>query len=273
MCFAGDVSRAQFAGVACRNSIDPFDPPLYHVRQETLRNLRTARQTSCLRDPLQKTPSMKNHFLLATTLAFPLLASAQDANDNGAGTYARFEAGVAIVEDIEGFADDGINPRIDFDLNLDPGVRIDFAPGYNFCRYFGVELNTGFIWNSLDSIQTDFGSLHIEGDLLQIPIFGNVILKYPTPVRLTPFVGAGGGGSYIRLDVDDNDGEAGDDFFAAYQLLGGIRYEIDKGMSVGLTYKYMHLFSEDEERFFTGESSGLGDTTTHSISAGVTFSF
>jgi opacity protein-like surface antigen len=215
---------------------------------------------------------MKNKLLLASAFAFPILATAQSPAPNGAGTYARFEAGIAIVEDIDGFVADTVN-RIDFDPELDPGVRVDFAPGYNFCHYFGVELNTGFIWNSLDSLNTSNGSIPIEGDLLQIPIFGNVILKYPTPIRLTPFVGAGGGGSYIRLDVDDNDGEAGDDFFAAYQFFGGIRYEIDEGMSVGLTYKYMHLFSEDEETLFTGESSGLGDTTTHSVSAAVTFSF
>jgi opacity protein-like surface antigen len=215
---------------------------------------------------------MKNKLLLTSALAFPILASAQNPGPNGAGTYARLEAGVAIVEDIEGFVDDTVT-HIDFDLELDPGVRVDFAPGYNFCHYFGVELNTGFIWNSLDSLNTASGSIPVEGDLLQIPIFGNVILKYPTPIRLTPFVGAGGGGSYIRLDVDDGDSEAGDDFFAAYQFFGGIRYEIDDGMSIGLTYKYMHLFSEDEETLFTGESSGLGDTTTHSISAAVTFSF
>lgn len=216
---------------------------------------------------------MKTKIILASALALPLLAQAQNPDRNGAGTYARFEAGIAVVEDIEGFADDGINPRLDFDLDLDPGVRIDFAPGYNFCNYFGVELNTGFIWNSLDSFQTGSGSFRVEGDLLQIPVFGNIILKYPTPIQLTPFIGAGGGGSYIRLDFDNTPGEAGDDFFPAYQLFGGIRYELDPGMAVGLTYKYMHLFSEDEETLFTGESSGLGDTTTHSVSASVTFSF
>jgi opacity protein-like surface antigen len=215
---------------------------------------------------------MKTSVLLATTFALPFLAQAQDPN-HGAGTYARFEAGVAIVEDIDGFFDDPINSRLDFDLSLDPGVRVDFAPGYNFCQYFGVELNTGFIWNSLDGIDTSAGTIPVEGDLLQIPIFGNVILQYPTSIHLTPYIGAGGGGSYIRLDLDDVDGDAGDDFFAAYQFFGGVRYEIDEGMSVGLSYKYMYLFSEDEETLFTGESSGLGDVATHSISALVTFSF
>ena len=216
---------------------------------------------------------MKNSVLLAATLALPIVTHAQNPDDHGAGTYARFGAGIAIVEDIEGFVDDPVNPRLDYDLTLDPGVRVDFAPGYNFCKYFGVELNTGFIWNSLDSIDTAAGSISVDGDLLQIPIFGNVILQYPTPVNLTPFIGGGGGGSYIRLSVDDADDEAGDDFFAAYQLFGGIRYEIDPGMSVGLKYTYMHMFSEDEETLFTGETSGLGDLTTHSISAVVTFSF
>ena len=221
---------------------------------------------------------MKIKLLLASALALPLIASAQDAGVNvtidgdGSGTYARFSAGIAIVEDIEGFVDNAIDPRLDYDLNLDPGVNIEFAPGYNFNRFIGVELNTGFIWNSLDKIQTSTGNFSIEGDLLQIPIMGNAVLRYPTPAGITPFVGGGGGGAYLRLSVDDDD-DAGDDFFAAYQLFGGARYDIDEGLSVGLIYKYTHVFSEDEETLFTGESAGLGDVTTHSISATVTFEF
>jgi opacity protein-like surface antigen len=217
---------------------------------------------------------MNKKLLLASALTFPLMATAQNNDGNGSGTYARFSAGIAIVEDIEGFADTPVDPRIDFDLNLDPGVNIEFAPGYNFNHFIGVELNTGFIWNSLDKIETSGGNIRIEGDLLQIPAMGNAVLRYPTPAGITPFIGGGGGGVYVRLSLDDDgDDDAGDDFFAAYQFFGGVRYQIDEGLSIGLLYKYLHVFSEDEETLITGESSGLGDLTTHSISASVTFEF
>ncbi|MGZ8898878.1 MAG: outer membrane protein [Limisphaerales bacterium] len=223
-----------------------------------------------------KSHNMKNRpllsRLLAPLLAFPVLAHAQGENIER-GTYARFGAGIAIVEDIEGFAADLFNPRIDFDLNLDPGVRLDFSPGYNFNNFVGVELNAGFLWNSLDGFETSAGSISAEGDLLQIPVLGSVVLRYPTPAGLTPFIGAGGGGTYVRLDFDHDGQEAGDDFFAAYQLLGGVRYQIDEGLSMGLVYKYLHVFSEDEETLVTGESSGLGDITSHSISAVAVFEF
>ena len=100
---------------------------------------------------------------------------------------------------------------------------------------------------------------------------GNIVARIPTPMPLTPFVGAGAGGSYVRLSDDEAD-EAGDDFFAAFQLFGGIKYELDEVMAYGLVYKYMHVFSEEEERI-GAESAGLGDITTHSISAVVTFRF
>jgi opacity protein-like surface antigen len=217
---------------------------------------------------------MNKKLLLASALALPLIATAQNNDGNGSGTYARFSAGIAIVEDVEGFADTPVDPRIDFDLNLDPGVNIEFAPGYNFNNFVGVELNTGFIWNSLDKIETSGGNIRIEGDLVQIPIMGNAVLRYPTPAGITPFIGGGGGGVYVRLSLDDDgDDDAGDDFFAAYQFFGGVRYQIDEGLSIGLLYKYLHVFSEDEETLITGESSGLGDLTTHSISASVTFEF
>ncbi|HEX7860246.1 MAG TPA: outer membrane beta-barrel protein [Verrucomicrobiae bacterium] len=216
---------------------------------------------------------MKNKVLFASVLAFPLIVAAQDGEADGSGTYARFGAGIAIVEDIEGFVDTVFEPRLDYELNLDPGVRVDFAPGYNFNHYFGVELNTGFVWNSIDSIELEDGRRgRAEGDLLQIPMMGSVVLRVPTPIQLTPFVGAGAGGAYVRLENDDSD-EAGDDFFAAFQFFGGVKYEIDEVLSVGMVYKYMHVFSEDEETIFTGESAGLGDLTTHSISAIVSFNF
>lgn len=215
---------------------------------------------------------MKNKLLLACALALPMAAAAQDAEGPGAGTYVRFGAGIAIVEDIEGFFDSTFGSRLDYELNLDPGVRIDVAPGYNFNDFLGVELNTGFVWNSVDAIELADGRRgSVEGDLLQIPIMGNVVARIPTPMQLTPFVGAGGGGAYVRLSNDESD-EAGDDFFAAFQLFGGVKYEIDEVLGVGLVYKYMHVFSEDEETVGS-ESAGLGDLTTHSISAVVTFNF
>ena len=74
------------------------------------------------------------------------MIAAQDDNDYS-GTYVRISAGVAQVEDLEGFVDTTIDPRFNFDYSFDPGVRVDFAPGLNFNPYFAFELNTGIIWN------------------------------------------------------------------------------------------------------------------------------
>ncbi len=217
---------------------------------------------------------MKNTLLLATALALPLTVAAQDYYN---GTYLRIGAGVSQVEDLEGFVDTTIDPRFNFDYSFDPGVRIDFAPGLNFNPYFAFELNTGIIWNALDSIEAEGQSASADGDLIQVPALANFIAKYPTPIGLTPFIGAGGGGVYTRLSIGDvNDVEiddSGDDFFGAFQLFGGLTYEVTEGFHVGAAYKFLHVFSNDEERSSNGDRAGLDDLTTHSLSAIVTVDF
>jgi opacity protein-like surface antigen len=217
---------------------------------------------------------MKTTLLLATALALPLTIAAQDYYS---GTYLRIGAGVSQVEDLEGFVDTTLDPRFNFDYSFDPGVRIDFAPGLNFNQFFAFELNTGIIWNALDSIEAEGQSASADGDLIQVPILANFIAKYPTPIGLTPFIGAGGGGVYTRLSIGDVNGveidDSGDDFFGAFQLFGGLTYEVSQGFHVGAVYKFLHVFSNDEERSSNGDRAGLDDLTTHSISAVVSIDF
>lgn len=209
---------------------------------------------------------MKSLLLLATALVFPSLVSAQTEGDTG--TYVRVGAGVSMVEDIDGSIDDLFNPELNFDLTLDPGIRVDVAPGYNFNQYLGLEFNTGIIWNSLDAFEFEDGFVgRVEGDLLQIPLLANITLRYPTPANITPFMGAGGGGVYARLSFDNpGEDDYSDDFFAAYQFFGGVMFQLQEDINIGVVYKYLNVFSEDEAS--NGfESSYVGDIVTHSLTA------
>jgi opacity protein-like surface antigen len=213
---------------------------------------------------------MKTRLVAAALLACPLIATAQSES----GGYIRLGAGLSLVEDIEGYSAD-FAATTNFELTLDPGLRFDVAPGYNFNRYVGLEFNTGVVWNTVDSIEVEDGrSISVDGTLWQIPFLANVILRYPTDIQLTPFVGAGGGGLLMGITVDNTDDievyDRADDIFAAYQLFGGLQYEITESLSLGLVYKYLHLFSEQEDPY---DTAGLGDITTHSFSAMVSFDF
>jgi opacity protein-like surface antigen len=220
---------------------------------------------------------MKTKLLLAVSLAFPLTMVAQDDNDYYDATYLRIGAGVSHVEDLEGFVDSAVAPRLNFDYSFDPGVRVDFAPGLNFNQYFAFELNTGITWNSLDGIEVGGQSQSADGDLIQVPILANFIAKVPTQIGLTPFIGAGGGGVYTRLAIGDVNGvevdDSGDDFFGAFQLFGGLTFEVTEGCHIGAAYNFMHVFSNDEEFSSNGDRAGLDDLTTHSITAIVTIDF
>src|SRR5687768_8185289 len=212
---------------------------------------------------------MKTPLVAAAVVACPLIAAAQSES----GGYIRLGAGLSLVEDIEGYFEDFPDPRTNFELTLDPGLRFDIAPGYNFNRYVGLEFNTGVVWNTIDSIEVEDGrSISVDGTLWQIPFLANVILRYPTDMQITPFVGAGGGGLLMGITVDNTDDidvyDRSDDIFGAFQLFGGLQYEITESLSLGLVYKYLHLFSEQEDPY---DIAGLGDITTHSFSAMVSF--
>src|SRR5688500_8587175 len=201
---------------------------------------------------------MKSTLLLATALAFPCLASAQTESNPGA--YVRLGAGVSMVEDIDGYVDDLFNPELKFDLTLDPGVRVDVAPGYNFNQYLGFEFNTGVIWNSLDAFEFEDGFVGpVEGDLVQVPLLANVTLRYPSSPNPAPFGGRGGGGAYARLSSDG--GGSSDDFFAAYQFFAGAPFELQDELNVGFVYKYLTVLSE-EDASNGPERAGMGDIVT-----------
>ena len=199
-------------------------------------------------------------------LAAAPLASAQEPGS----FYFRSGVGVSIVEDIEEELR-GPGPTETFKFSLTPGVRLDLVPGYAVNDFLAVEFNTGAIWNGLDEIDGPSGSLELEGDFLQVPLLASVVGRFPIEdTGLIPFVGGGGGGVYQYLNIDRVGGTAvddsGDDIYPAFQVFGGLLYEMGENWSIGLVYKYLYVLSGEDE-----DVPGLGrlesdDTRTHSVS-------
>lgn len=186
--------------------------------------------------------------------------------------YLRTGVGVSIIEDVEEELS-GVGAPETYTFSLTPGVRVDLAPGYNVNNYLAVEFNTGVIWNGFDELEGPGGAVDLEGDLLQVPLLANVIGRYPIEdTGLVPFFGAGGGGVLQYVNIDrvggmDVDDDSDDDVYPAFQVFGGLLYQIAESWSVGLVYKYLYVFSGDDD-----DVPGLGrvesdDSRTHSISA------
>ncbi len=200
---------------------------------------------------------MKTTFRSSTVLAgcclgffaLPDIARAQ-------GFYADVDVGVALAEnvDLKRF----IVPTPGARIKLDPGARLSVAGGYNFCEYFGVQLETGFMANNVKSVT---GAGNIDAALAHTPLLADVVLRYDKPdCKWVHYLGAGVGGdvSIIALDhvrapngtVVDGSGSTA---VFAWQAFAGVRYKFTDNISLGAGYKF---FAADGASWDVRHTSG-----------------
>jgi hypothetical protein len=103
-------------------------------------------------------------------------------------------------------------------FTFEPGFRFDVEFGYNIYDWLGVSLQSGVIYNALDqyniSVATPFtvngqsfnaGSYQLpaDGELIQVPIQLDGILRWPGATAFKPFIGGGIGAIWQQLDVNN----------------------------------------------------------------------
>lgn len=103
-------------------------------------------------------------------------------------------------------------------FTFEPGFRFDVEFGYNIYDWLGVSLQSGVIYNAIDqynvSVSTPFAlngqsfnagsyQLPADGELLQVPIQIDGILRWPGKTAFKPFIGGGVGAIWQQLDVNN----------------------------------------------------------------------
>jgi len=103
-------------------------------------------------------------------------------------------------------------------FTFEPGFRFDVEFGYNIYDWLGVSLQSGVIYNALDQYNlsvatagTIYGQnfaagsyqLPADGELLQVPIQLDGILRWPGANAFKPFIGGGIGAIWQQLDVNN----------------------------------------------------------------------
>ena len=103
-------------------------------------------------------------------------------------------------------------------FTFEPGFRFDVEFGYNIYDWLGVSLQSGVIYNAIDqyNITTNQtvnvsgvnylpGSYQLpaDGELLQVPIQIDGILRWPGKTAFKPFIGGGVGAIWQQLDVNN----------------------------------------------------------------------
>lgn len=156
-------------------------------------------------------------------------------------------------------------------VKFNPGIRLGLNAGYRFNDWLSLGLDTGVMANEVkDSDIT----------VSQVPMMANVELSLPNRSPLEPFIGGGPGFSASAIYVNDDrlntgsdvDGSAADVVFA-WQAYGGVRYNLNDRMSVGIIYRYFSAEEAEWDVRRTSQDIRFGEARVHSFSASFTFKF
>ncbi len=93
-------------------------------------------------------------------------------------------------------------------FTFQPGFRFDTEFGYNIYDWLGVSLQTGIIYNAINQYNvtlTSGESYHnsCNGELVQVPVQLDGILRWPGATAFKPFIGGGIGAIWQQLDVNN----------------------------------------------------------------------
>lgn len=145
---------------------------------------------------------------------------------------------------------------------FNPGIRTGIAVGYNLTRSFAVEIESGFLWDSLDTVNGQPLSPRDHIDTYSIPILANFLYKFTNKTAWTPYVGVGAGGIVGIFDGNLNGSNFDDSNLAfAFQAEAGLKYSISKNISLGIAYKFLGSGHQS----YSGYTSPTFPLDTHSI--------
>jgi opacity protein-like surface antigen len=212
--------------------------------------------------------------VLVGSCGFGLLGLAGAARSQN--FYFNADAGVALADKVK--LRQFLTPTPGAKIELDPGVRISAAGGYNVNSFFAVQAETGIIYNNIDGVT---GGGNIDGSLAHVPLLVDAVLRYDKPdCKWVPYIGAGAGGdvSMIALDhvrapsgaVVDGTGSS---LVFAWQGFAGARYKFADKMSIGGAYKF---FWADGASWDVRRTSGeirSGSAQVHSFVVDFNMSF
>ena len=227
------------------------------------------------------------HLALATALASSLIANAATAQDSIGDTYLSVSGLYVVPTDSDWtYTDEGVT--LGTDIEWDAGFGLLLAYGFGTEDGLRGELEVGYRKADLDGLKgisassggvevsiEDF-EVGVDGDITTLSLMGNGIFTFGEG-QLKPYIGAGLGlarhdGTVDGQTVTIEEGEipieetSGDDVVFAYQLMGGVGYEMSETTELRLGYRYFATGDAD----FDGEKMSYA---SHNFEAGILIRF
>ena len=227
------------------------------------------------------------HLALATALASSLIANAATAQDPLGDTYLSISGLYVVPTDSDwSYSEDG--GTLSTEAKWDAGFGLLLAYGFGTEDGLRGELEVGYRKADLDELKgisveeggvevsVDDFELGVDGDMTTLSLMGNGIVSFGAG-QLRPYIGAGIGlaqhdatldGQTVTLDGENLEIEesSGDDIVFAYQVMGGVGYEMSEGTEVRVGYRYFATGDAD----FDGEEVSYA---SHNFEAGILIRF
>ena len=191
-----------------------------------------------------------------------------EQNSECLGPYTRVDLGFGFVNNLEssqtltgsvlpGITGTLANPSI----SVNPGVRFDVSPGFNFTDWLGVELSGGILYNGLDSLSgngtltTDTGTeslanggLNLTGRYIQVPVILSSVFRWPGQARWKPYLSTGFGFAYSQLQITQVDNTQTSDQFEeayspAFSVGSGFIWQVSDAVDFDVAYKLLGLIN------------------------------
>ena len=195
------------------------------------------------------------------------------------GPYVRTDLGFGFVnnltssQNLSGSILPGVtgtlaNPSI----SINPGVKFDVSPGYNFSDWLGAEFSAGILYNGLDhlngsgSVTMDGsptpvtvggGGVSLTGRYLQVPALASAVFRWPGQSRWKPFLSTGFGMAYSQLQISQvgnvqTSDQMTQQFSPAFQVGSGFLWQVSDMVDFDLMYKLLGVINPDYSSFQPG---------------------
>src|SRR5262245_28643720 len=123
---------------------------------------------------------VKTHFVGLSSICALAVALALPTSAAVPGLYFNADAGGNWAQD----ADIDLGGGNSGDLELDIGYRFGASVGYNINQSWGVEFDTGFVWNSIDKIKIGGASQSFDdSSFSHIPFMINAVYRHPLSAK------------------------------------------------------------------------------------------
>jgi OOP family OmpA-OmpF porin len=204
---------------------------------------------------------------LAAPVAFSGTAAAQDAMamKGPSGLYGSIGLGAAFPMDRD-ISGSGLSTE----AQLDTGYAALAALGYRYGNGLRSEVELSYSRSDIDSV----GSANAGGDASALAGMVNLLYDVRTGTAVTPYFGAGLGAARVSYDsvtpvggstLDDSD------INLAYQLIGGIGYQLNSKVDLFADYRY---FATTDADLRLNDGRGVdAEFRDHRVMVGLRFNF